>query len=66
MNMKKLNFFLAFSNLVFPPLYIGFNTALKLLWLLCHGFAAVKLIQHLLNRFPYCASIGMFRAAISI
>ncbi|XP_022730868.1 dolichol kinase EVAN-like isoform X2 [Durio zibethinus] len=36
----------------------GFNTALKLLWLLCHGFAAVKLIQHLLNTFPCCASIG--------
>ncbi|XVE59046.1 hypothetical protein DITRI_Ditri05aG0013400 [Diplodiscus trichospermus] len=38
--------------------HTGFNTALKLLWLLCHGFAAVKLIQHLLNKFPCCASIG--------
>ncbi|KAL1128752.1 hypothetical protein V6Z11_A13G269600 [Gossypium hirsutum] len=38
--------------------HTGFNTALKLLWLLCHGFAAVKLIQHLLNTFPCCASIG--------
>ncbi|GLT80772.1 hypothetical protein SLA2020_521950 [Shorea laevis] len=34
------------------------NTALKSLWLLCHGFAAVKLIQHLLNTFPSCASMG--------
>ncbi|XWS29011.1 hypothetical protein CRYUN_Cryun25bG0120100 [Craigia yunnanensis] len=38
--------------------HTGFNTALKLLWLLCHGFAAVKLIQHLLNTFPCCTSIG--------
>ncbi|XVF20293.1 hypothetical protein REPUB_Repub11eG0185500 [Reevesia pubescens] len=38
--------------------HAGFNTALKLLWLLCHGFAAVKLIQLLLNTFPCCASIG--------
>ncbi|PON66498.1 phosphatidate cytidylyltransferase family protein [Parasponia andersonii] len=36
----------------------GFNTMLKLLWMLCHGLAAVKLIQHLLNTFPSCASIG--------
>ncbi|TYH81017.1 hypothetical protein ES332_D03G170300v1 [Gossypium tomentosum] len=38
--------------------HTGFNTALKLLWLLCHGFATVKLIQHLLSTFPFCASIG--------
>ncbi|XWS53326.1 hypothetical protein CRYUN_Cryun11dG0147200 [Craigia yunnanensis] len=38
--------------------HTGLNTALKLLWLLCHGFAAVKLIQHLLSTFPCCASIG--------
>ncbi|KAH7542681.1 dolichol kinase EVAN [Ziziphus jujuba] len=36
----------------------GFHTTLKLLWMLSHGFAAVKLIQHLLNTFPSCASIG--------
>ncbi|XP_038990583.1 dolichol kinase EVAN-like isoform X2 [Hibiscus syriacus] len=38
--------------------HTGFNTALKLLWLLCHGFAAVKLIQHLVHTFPFCASVG--------
>lgn len=36
----------------------GFNTVLKLLWMICHGLAAVRLIQHLLNTFPSCASIG--------
>ncbi|KAM6596019.1 hypothetical protein CsatA_006543 [Cannabis sativa] len=36
----------------------SFNTILKLLWMFCHGLAAVKLIQHLLNTFPSCASIG--------
>ncbi|KAF3454933.1 hypothetical protein FNV43_RR05381 [Rhamnella rubrinervis] len=36
----------------------GFHTVLKLLWMLCHGFAAVNLIQHLLCTFPSCASIG--------
>ncbi|XP_062082198.1 dolichol kinase EVAN [Humulus lupulus] len=36
----------------------GFNTILKLLWMFCHGLAAVKLIQHLFNTFPSCASIG--------
>ncbi|XP_059626842.1 dolichol kinase EVAN [Cornus florida] len=32
--------------------------ALKLLWILCHGFAAVRLILHVLRTFPSCASIG--------
>ncbi|XP_042481230.1 dolichol kinase EVAN isoform X2 [Macadamia integrifolia] len=36
----------------------GFNVAVKLLWVLCHGFAAVRLIQHILHTFPSCASIG--------
>ncbi|XP_068339540.1 dolichol kinase EVAN isoform X1 [Pyrus communis] len=36
----------------------SFDTALKLLWMLCHGLAAVKLIQHVLRTFPSCASIG--------
>ncbi|KAM6576861.1 hypothetical protein CsatB_028698 [Cannabis sativa] len=36
----------------------SFNTILKLLWMFCHGLAAVKLIQHLLSTFPSCASIG--------
>ncbi|OAY51544.1 dolichol kinase EVAN [Manihot esculenta] len=36
----------------------GMQTMLKLLWVLFHGFAAVKLVQHLLNTFPSCASIG--------
>lgn len=38
--------------------HTGFDTVLKLLWVLCHGLAAVKLIQHILNTFPSCASIG--------
>nr|XP_028944414.1 LOW QUALITY PROTEIN: dolichol kinase EVAN [Malus domestica] len=37
---------------------LGFDTALKLLWMLCHGLAAVNLIQHVLRTFPSCASIG--------
>ncbi|KAL6276182.1 hypothetical protein ACE6H2_019783 [Prunus campanulata] len=36
----------------------SFETALKLLWMLCHGLAAVKLIQHVIKTFPSCASIG--------
>lgn len=31
---------------------------LNLLWVLCHGLVAVKLIRHFLNTFPSCASIG--------
>ncbi|GAV62623.1 hypothetical protein CFOL_v3_06146 [Cephalotus follicularis] len=38
--------------------HTGINTVLKLLWVLCHGLAAVNLIQHLLRTFPSCASIG--------
>jgi dolichol kinase len=34
------------------------NTSLKMLWMLFHGLAAVKLIRHLLCTFPSCASIG--------
>ncbi|CAH2041690.1 unnamed protein product, partial [Thlaspi arvense] len=37
--------------------HFGWSLALKLLWLLCQGFAAVRLIQHVLHTFPYCASI---------
>ncbi|KAM1803852.1 hypothetical protein ACFX12_029784 [Malus domestica] len=36
----------------------SFETALKLLWILSHGLAAVKLIQHVLRTFPSCSSIG--------
>ncbi|XP_065865921.1 dolichol kinase EVAN isoform X2 [Euphorbia lathyris] len=37
---------------------IGLPATLKLVWVLSHGFAAVRLVQHLLNTFPSCASIG--------
>ncbi|KAM1056267.1 hypothetical protein EV2_030553 [Malus domestica] len=40
-------------------LTLGFETALKLLWMLSHGLAAVKLIQHVLRTFPSCSSIGL-------
>nr|GMD69479.1 dolichol kinase EVAN [Ipomoea batatas] len=36
----------------------GWNAALLLLCLSCHGFAAVKLIVNILDTFPACASIG--------
>ncbi|CAN6833896.1 unnamed protein product [Brassica oleracea] len=44
----------------FPCLisHTGLNTSLKMLWMLFHGLAAVKLIRHLLCTFPSCASIG--------
>lgn len=32
--------------------------ALKLLWVLSLGFASVRLVQHVLHTFPFCASIG--------
>ncbi|KAJ4891458.1 phosphatidate cytidylyltransferase family protein [Raphanus sativus] len=38
--------------------HTGLNTSLKMLWMLLHGVAAVKLIRHLLRTFPSCASIG--------
>ncbi|KAK1426274.1 hypothetical protein QVD17_14944 [Tagetes erecta] len=36
----------------------GSYMALTLLWIVCHGFAAVKFIQHVLHTFPACASFG--------
>ncbi|KAM7502161.1 hypothetical protein LguiB_001065 [Lonicera macranthoides] len=36
----------------------SYYTTLALMWVLCHGLAAVKLIQHVLHTFPRCASIG--------
>ncbi|XP_043703610.1 dolichol kinase EVAN-like isoform X2 [Telopea speciosissima] len=36
----------------------GLNVAVKLLWVFCHGLAAVRFIQHILHTFPSCASIG--------
>ncbi|KAF5196245.1 Dolichol kinase evan [Thalictrum thalictroides] len=36
----------------------GLHVALKLLWVFCHGMAAVKLILHIIHTFPSCASIG--------
>ncbi|KAG6631856.1 dolichol kinase EVAN isoform X1 [Carya illinoinensis] len=38
--------------------HTGFIMILNLLWVLCHGLVAVKLIRHFLNTFPSCASIG--------
>lgn len=49
--LTNLEFFVDFCT--------GLRPELRLLWVLCHGFASVKLIQHLLNTFPSCASIGM-------
>ncbi|KAK4756148.1 hypothetical protein SAY87_006275 [Trapa incisa] len=36
----------------------GLQPALMPFWAVSHGFAAVKLIQHVLHTFPSCASIG--------
>ncbi|MCE3217029.1 hypothetical protein HAX54_010112 [Datura stramonium] len=36
----------------------GWYTTPMLVWLLCHGFASVKLIKHSQHSFPACASIG--------
>ncbi|XP_077221793.1 phosphatidate cytidylyltransferase family protein [Tasmannia lanceolata] len=38
--------------------YSGLDVAMKLLWILCHGLASVRLIQHILHTFSSCASIG--------
>ncbi|KAL6219873.1 hypothetical protein ACLB2K_007632 [Fragaria x ananassa] len=38
--------------------YQGSEAALKLSWMLCHGLAVVKLIQHVFRTFPSCASVG--------
>ncbi|KAI5666360.1 hypothetical protein M9H77_16213 [Catharanthus roseus] len=37
---------------------IGWHMAITLLWIVCHGLAAVKLIRDILHMFPACASIG--------
>ncbi|KAL0369623.1 UNVERIFIED_CONTAM: Dolichol kinase EVAN [Sesamum angustifolium] len=39
-------------------IYAGWPVALMTLWVLCHGFTAVKLIQRIIRTFPACASIG--------
>ena len=39
---------------------LGVLLAMICLWMLGHGVAAVKLIQHVLQTFPSCASIGMW------
>ncbi|KAG9441921.1 hypothetical protein H6P81_017775 [Aristolochia fimbriata] len=38
--------------------YSDVHVALKLTWIFFQGAASVKLIQHILNTFPFCASIG--------
>ncbi|RWR79388.1 dolichol kinase EVAN [Cinnamomum micranthum f. kanehirae] len=38
--------------------YGGLYLAVKLLWILFHGLASVRLVQHILLTFPSCASIG--------
>lgn len=37
----------------------GRYTTLLLFWVLLHGLATVRLIQHVLHTFPACASVGM-------
>lgn len=67
---------------IFPPFYFllhlspdyncflisfsGLRPALMPFWALSHGFAAVKLIKHLLHTFPSCASIGAHLPKISV
>ncbi|CAL1404192.1 unnamed protein product [Linum trigynum] len=46
--------FAAFYN-IFPT---DMHMTTKLMWVLFHGLATVKLMQHLLETFPSCASIG--------
>ncbi|KAK4482649.1 hypothetical protein RD792_009813 [Penstemon davidsonii] len=43
---------------LYGKMYDGWRVALMSLWVLCHGFAAVKLIQIILHLFPACSSIG--------
>ena len=38
--------------------FVGWAPALVSLWVLGHGWAAVALIQKILETFPACASIG--------
>ena len=51
-------------NIFICSSFTGLHTVLLLLWVLFHGLAAVKLIQHLLYTFPSCASIGVYHATI--
>ncbi|KAL3579674.1 hypothetical protein D5086_017509 [Populus alba] len=46
------------AALLFLYSTIGVHAIWKLLWVFFHGFAAVKLVQHLLNAFPSCVSFG--------
>lgn len=46
------------AALLFLYSTIGVHAIWKLLWVFFHGFAAVKLVQHLLNTFPSCVSFG--------
>ncbi|XP_042410954.1 dolichol kinase EVAN-like isoform X1 [Zingiber officinale] len=36
----------------------GYLPLLKFVWLICHSLASVMLIQHILQAFPSCASLG--------
>ncbi|XP_047316384.1 dolichol kinase EVAN-like isoform X1 [Impatiens glandulifera] len=38
--------------------HVGSAICSELLWVLFQGFAAVKLLQHVLSTFPFCASAG--------
>ncbi|KAG6761998.1 hypothetical protein POTOM_032480 [Populus tomentosa] len=46
------------AALLFLYSTVGVHAIWKLLWVFFHGFAAVKLVQHLLNAFPSCVSFG--------
>ncbi|KAJ6691514.1 hypothetical protein OIU79_013525 [Salix purpurea] len=50
--------FLIGAELLFLYSTTGVHAIWKLLWVFFHGFAAVKLVQHLLNAFPSCVSFG--------
>ncbi|ONK63743.1 uncharacterized protein A4U43_C07F18450 [Asparagus officinalis] len=49
-----LTYYLSFAR----KSYSGWCAAFDLLWLLIHGLVTVILIQHILQTFPSCASIG--------
>ncbi|XP_052187404.1 dolichol kinase EVAN isoform X2 [Diospyros lotus] len=50
-----VSYAVVYCGLSITKFHIGWFVAL---WVLCQGFAAVKLMQHVLHTFPFCASIG--------
>jgi hypothetical protein len=48
------------QNHLYVEFIVGLMVMTNMVYMLCHGVAAVILIKHILQKFPSCSSFGLY------